>query len=174
MNSALLVKQMLNNISSSNYYPIKRSFGHTLENCNIDAVISYSKIADSKNCSLFEQNIEFLVIGLCYISNKPNVSINDKTRINFETLLKRLVSTDKDKSKPRTGEVENFLKLRFDTNGYFNKKFASLVKKANTMLNSNEILNYEQLLDDLKNWNNGNNVKIRWAMTIANIEMEEN
>ena len=112
-------------------------------------------------------------MGLCYNSIKPN-SVTDKTRINFETLLKRLTFIDKDKSKPRTAEIENFLKLRIDNNGYFAKKFVSLSKKVIPMLNPNEIINYEQLLDDLKHWNNGNIVKIRWAMTIANIEQEEN
>ena len=173
MNNAQLVKQILNNISGPNYFSIKRSFGKTLENCNIDAVIAYSKIADSKNDSSFDRNIEFLVMGLCYNSIKPN-SVTDKTRINFETLLKRLTFIDKDKSKPRTAEIENFLTLRIDNNGYFAKKFVSLSKKVIPMLNPNEIINYEQLLDDLKHWNNGNIVKIRWAMTIANIEQEEN
>lgn len=172
MDSNQLTKQMLSKINSSSYYPIKRSFSQTLDTCNIDAVIAYSKISDTKD-NLCTQNIEFLVCGLCYNVNKPTDSFN-KTKINFETLLKRLVATDKEKSKPRTAEVENFLRLRLDDNGYFHKRFAIIAKKAVSFVAPNEIINYEQLIDDLKSWNSGNTTKLRWAMTITNIKMEEN
>lgn len=171
MDSVQLTKQMLSKINSSSYYPIRRSFSQTLNTCNIDAVIAYSKISDTKN-DLFSQNIEFLVCGLCYNVNKPTESF-DKTRVNFETLLKRLAATDKEKSKPRTTEIENFLRLRLDNNGYFHKRFAIVAKKAISFIAPNEIINYEQLINDLKSWNNGNTTKLRWAMTIASIETEE-
>lgn len=173
MDSAQLMKQMLKKLNSSSYYPIRRSFSQTLNSCNIDAVIAFSKISDTKD-NFLEQNIEFLVCGLCYNANKQNTDLSNKTRVNFETLLKRLIATDKEKSKPRTAEIENFLRSRLDTNGYFNKKFMSLAKKAIPFINANEIINYEALLDDLKSWNNGNTTKLRWAMTITNIELEEN
>lgn len=167
-----VIKNLLSSISSSSYYPIKRSFGQTINNCSIDTIIAFSKIANKNNNDI-EQNAEFLIAGLCYNTLKPESKINE-TKVNFETLLKRLAATDKDKSKPRTSEIENFLKLKFDTTGYFNKRFVSLAKKTIPMINQNEIINYEQLLHDFKNWDKNNTVKIRWAITIANIEMEEN
>lgn len=155
------VQRLLKNINSSNYFPIKRSFGHTLENCNVDAIIAYSKISQNKTTNQHDRNVEFLVSGLCYMTQKPNKSIENKNVVNFETLLKRL---------NRPGEVENFLKLRYDANGYFHKRFYIIAKKAITCIYPNEIINYSQLIDDLKYWNN--TIKIRWAMTIVNIENE--
>ena len=154
------VKSLLYNLQTSCYYPIKRSFGKTLQNCDMNALIAYTKLSKSKDP--IEQNIEFLVAGLCYNTMKPN-DITDKTLVNFETILKRL---------NREVEVENFLKLRYDNDGYFTKRFYILAKKAIPLVNSNERINYEQLIVDLLNWNKNNNVKIRWAMSIVNLNEE--
>ena len=47
----------------------------------------------------------------------------------------------------------------------FSKK--RLSKKIIPLLDTNERFNYEQLVEDLLNWNKNNNVKIRWAMAIV-------
>ena len=154
-------KRMFNNIYSSCYYPIKRSFGQTLQSCNMDAVIAYTKISNNKNP--IEQNIEFLIAGLCYNVIKP-----DQQRLTFtkfEDVLSRL---------DRETEIENFLKLRYDNTGYFAKRFYSLAMKAIGCLYQNEQFDYISLLNDLKYWNNGNSVKMKWAMAIVKFNDEEN
>ena len=148
-------KRMFAQINSNSYYPIKHAFGQTLQSCNIDALIAYTKLSDNKN--RFEQNIEFLIAGLCYNVTKPNQTRS--TYINFEQVLKRL---------DRNNEVEAFLKLKYDDFGYFAKRFYILAKKVIPLLHSDEQFNYTQLFYDLKYWNLNNHAKMRWAMAIAN------
>ena len=154
-------KRMFNGINSDCYYPIRRSFGQTLQNCDMDALIAYTKLSDNKN--QFEQNIEFLLAGLCYNINKPH-QIRNKY-IKFEQLLERL---------NRPEEVEDFLKLRYDDNGYFAKRFYTLAKKAIPLLHSDEQIEYNQLFKDFKYWNINNHSKMRWAMTVVKFEDELN
>ena len=149
-------KLMFKNINSSCYYPIRRSFGQTLQSCNMDALIAYTKLSNNKNP--IEQNIEFLIAGLCYNVNKPG-QVRDKF-IKFEDILKRLNRND---------EVEQFLKLRYDNTGYFAKRFYILAKKTIPLLQSHEQFDYAQLIRDFKYWNINNNAKMRWAMTIVNL-----
>lgn len=159
MNDFNFCKSMLGHLNSPGYYPIRRAFGQTLKNCSMDAVIAYSKI--SNTTSETYQNIEFLVAGLCYNAMKPNTEINKY--VKFEEVLKRLNRED---------EISNFLKIRYDNTGYFAKRFMSLAKKTIPLLYSNETFDYNQLIIDLFNWNKNNSVKLRWAMTITNIEEE--
>ena len=145
---------MFGYLHSSSYYPIKRSFGQTLQSCDMDALIAYTKL--SKNKNPVEQNIEFLVAGLCYNVTKPDQERH--TYVRFEDVLARL---------NRTEEIERFLKLRYDNDGYFAKRFYSLAKKVIPLLGPDEQFNYTKLRNDLKNWNLNNNVKMQWAMAIA-------
>ena len=149
-------KRMLGNIYSASYYPIKRSFGQTLQTCPIDALIAYSKLSKTKNRT--QQNIEFLVAGLCYNTIKPDQ--NRPTFVRFETVLRRL---------NREKDIENFLKLRYDDTGYFANRFMSLAKKVIPLLSPNEQFDYIHLISDLVDWNKNNNTKMRWAMSILNL-----
>lgn len=161
MHNTDFVKRLLTNLRTSCYYPIKRSFGKTLQNCDMTSLIAYTKLSKSKDP--IEQNIEFLVAGLCYNSMKPDSNIGTNL-VNYETVLKRL---------NREVEVENFLKLRYDNEGYFAKRFYTLSKKVIPLLGTNERFNYEQLVEDLLNWNKNNNAKIRWAMSIVDFNNEK-
>lgn len=154
-------KLMFANINTSCYYPIRRSFGQTLQSCDIDAVIAYTKLSNNKN--RIEQNIEFLLAGLCY--NVTKQGQQRSTYIRFEDVLKRL---------NRENEIENFLKLRYDNTGYFAKRFYTLAKKVIPLLESTEQFDYIQLYKDLKYWNYNNSVKMRWAMAIVNFDNNEN
>ena len=158
-----------NNQYNDYYYPIKRSFGRTLNSCNLDATIAYANLSDTKNP--VRQNKEFMVAGLCY--NISNVSDN-LSFVKFEDLLKRMVAADKSTGKPRKKEVEKFLQLRYDNNGYFAKRFYTIANKAILYLHHNETVDFIKLLDDLEHWDEGNTVKLRWAMTVANITENNN
>lgn len=144
------------------YYPIKRSFGQTIESCSLEAVIAYTNLSDTKNRVM--QNKEFIVAGLCYnISNQTST-----TFVKFEELLRRMVKADLNGTRKK--EVENFLKLHYDDNGYFTKRFYSIAKKVISYLNSTETIDFISLLWDLDKWDDGNAVKMRWAMTIVNLK----
>ena len=160
-------KRMFNGINSEGYYPIRRSFGQTLQNCDMDALLAYTKLSDNKN--KIEQNIEFLIAGLCYNINKPN-QIRDKY-INFEDILKRLADSDP-KNENRSKEIEDFLKLKYDNNGYFSRRFYILSKKLIPFLHNDEQINYTQLFKDLKYWNFNNNTQMKWAMAIVKFDEE--
>ena len=151
---------MLGYSKSPNYYPIKRSFGQTLQSCDMDALIAYTKLSQNKNP--IEQNIEFLIAGLCYNTIKPD---QDRlTYVRFEDVLARL---------HRPEEIEKFLKLRYDNEGYFAKRFYTLSRKVIPLLQPNEQFDYIKLFKDLKYWNNDNSVKMKWAMSIARNNFEE-
>lgn len=167
-----LTNKLIKHLYSSDYYPIKRSFGKTLQTCNINAIIAYRNLADlSLNAN--QREIEFLLAGLCFYTNSPNKEITK--HVTYETLLKRLAATEaKQENKPRTAEIENFLKLRLDNKGYFQKKFATLTNKVITVLDKNETIDFDELFNDLSRWDKDNNVKLKWAMTIANVKKEDN
>lgn len=160
-------KNLFKCIHTASYYPIKRSFGKTLQTCNVDAIIAYAKISD---CSrLFDQNIEFLIAGLCYTTFKQYHNYNITKYTNFEEVLRRLYLSGTDSTKKL---IESFLKLKTNNIEYFCKNFASLSKKVIPLLHNNESFNYTQLLFDLKNWNS-NKIKLKWATKIINTESEE-
>lgn len=147
-------QMMFGYLNSPSYYPIRRSFGQTLQTCSMDALIAYTKLSQNKNP--VDQNIEFLVAGLCYNAERPN---QERTIwVRFEDVLARL---------NRPEEIEKFLKLRYDNDGYFAKRFYSLSKKVIPLLQPYEHFDYAKLLNDLKFWNIDNSVKMKWAMAIA-------
>lgn len=171
MDNSQFTTLLIENVNSGNYYAIKRSFGQTLDNCDINALIAFTKISQDANTSLTDRNVEFLVAGLCYNTMKQNSSYNTN-RVSYETVLRRLYKS-KDSTDSIRGSIENLLKLRYDQNGYFNKKFVSLSKKVIPLLRSNESFNYSELLEDLKNWNNGNRVKLKWAKALVVFDDEK-
>lgn len=151
---------MLGYSRSPSYYPIKRSFGQTLQSCDMEALIAYTKLSQNKNS--IEQNIEFLIAGLCYNTIRPD---QDRTvYVKFEDVLARLNRPD---------EIEKFLKLRYDNEGYFAKRFYALAKKAISALQPFEQFDYIGLFRDLKYWNLNNNAKMKWAMAIARNSFNE-
>lgn len=150
---------MLGYANSSSYYPIKRSFGQTLQTCDMESLIAYTKLSQNKNP--VEQNIEFLIAGLCYNSIKPGQE--RPTYVRFEDVLARLNRPD---------EVEKFLKLRYDNDGYFAKRFYTLARKAIPLLQPFEQFDYIKLYKDLKYWNVNNSAKMKWAMAIARANYE--
>ena len=150
---------MLGYSNSPSYYPIKRSFGQTLQTCDMDALIAYTKLSQNKNP--IDQNIEFLIAGLCYNSIRPGQE--RPTYVRFEDVLARI---------HRPEEIEKFLKLRYDNDGYFAKRFYTLARKAIACLQSFEQFDYIKLYKDLKYWNDNNSVKMKWAMAIARADFE--
>ena len=151
---------MLGYSNTSSYFPIKRSFGQTLQSCDMDALIAYTKLSQNKNP--VEQNIEFLIAGLCYNTIRPGF---DRTiYVKFEDVLARLNRPD---------EIEKFLKLRYDNEGYFAKRFYTLARKVIPLLQPYEQFDYIRLFKDLKYWNFDNNVKMKWAMAIARASYSE-
>ena len=169
-NNVDFCRRLLGNIHSDIYYPIKRSFGQTLATCNLNALIAYTKLSDTKNST--KQNKEFLVAGLCYNTLRADATNLPGTYVKFEQLLKRLVSTNKNANDPRKKEIERFLQLRYDDNGYFAKRFYTLAKRLIPLLNNNETFDYISLLYDLENWDKDNKVKMKWAMAIVNLTNE--
>jgi hypothetical protein len=154
---------------SDYYYPIKRSFGQTLNTCPMDAVIAYANISTTKNPVI--QNKEFLVAGLCYnVAHTTTYDKDDVKYVKIEQLLHRLVMKDETRKK----EISKFLQLTYDNNGYFSKVFYTLCKKLIPLLHSNEQIDYINLLNDLIYWDNGVQVKMRWAMATVFNEKEEN
>ena len=166
MDNVSLEKSILANLSTANYYPLKRAFGCPYdEKRNIDALIAFFKVSDARDTDSKRRNAEFLTIGLCYNAMRPGQKFGTK-KIRFENLLSRLTIDEPD-SKPRTREIESFLKLEFGDDGQFQKRFAKLAKKAIPLLHPNEMIDYEHLLYDLKKWNDDINIKIRWAMSVV-------
>lgn len=169
MNSKDFCSNMLkySNPHSDYYYPIRRSFGQTLNTCQMDALIAYTNISTTKNPII--QNKEFLVAGLCYnVAHKA--SGDPEQYVKIEKLLYRLVVKDETRKK----EIEKFLQLTYDNDGYFSKVFYTLCKKLIPLLQPYEQIDYISLLNDLIYWDKGIEVKMRWAMAIAFINNENN
>ena len=159
------IKLMYGNINTPRYYPIKRAFGQTLSTCPIEALLAYTKLSNTKNP--IDQNIEFLVAGLCYNTVKPFQYEEVNSYVNFEDVVRRYIYADASRKDNREKEVEDFLKLRYDMDGYFATRFYNLAKKVIPYLRSNEQFNYSKLIKDFIFWNNGNSVKMQWAMSVV-------
>ena len=164
MNNTEFSKSLFTNINSTSYYPIKRSFGHTLQTCDINAVIAYAKIAQNNELyKITERNVEFIVSGLCYNVHKQYQD-GERHYTRYEDVLKRLYISGTDSTKK---SIENFLKLKFDDGIYFSKKFASLSKKLIALLYPNETFDFIKLLHDLKYWDYNNDIKLKWATALV-------
>ena len=146
--------------NSSEYYPIRRSFGQSLDTCQIEALISYSKLMEPET-PRWEQEFEFLVAGLCYNAEKQGNKSSDK-RVPFEKILRLLYINSSDSGKKT---ITKFLSMRYSNTAYFNKTFASLARRALPYA-GNQRIDYYSLLKDLKNWNS-NNTRMKWASTIC-------
>jgi len=164
-------RALIHNSILPGYFPIKRSFGQSLENCKVDAVLAYIKFANSKAPAV--QNLEFLLAGLCYTCHSQGTLRDTMTLISFEEVLRRMVLTERklmntnsENPGPREREITQFLKLKTDDVNYFAKKFYSLAKKTFDFLEPNECFDYDQLLYHLRFWNQNNKSQMRWAYKI--------
>ena len=154
------VTQMFAHLNSADYYTVRRSFGQTLDDCSIDALVSYAKMMQP-DTPKWEQEIEFLVAGLCYNTEQPH-STEKKSRIPFEQALHLLYQSS---SPSGQRNIEKFLKLTTTNTRYFNKNFASLSKRVTPYLGYSG-LDYYRLIRDLKNWNS-NSTRMKWAKAIV-------
>lgn len=160
----------LNKINSQDYYRIRRTFGKTINSCSTRELLSFMRFRNSNGFSSKTLDAEFLASGLYCNSVKLSCNVFNKTKIPFEELLRRFYVTTTDSGK---STIENFMNLRFNSNGYFQKRFVSITKKVIPFLKPNEIIDFEELISDLSNWDNSNKVKIKWAKTLVNFEEGE-
>ena len=164
MANSKFIDTLLQNINGSSYYAVRRSFGQTVDSCNIDSLLAFMRLIPDAKVPKSYLNIEFLVAGLCYNSLRPGMTYLGKNKISFETLLRRLYNTASDSGKR---SIENFMKLRIDDRGYFHKRFMSITRKALPMLRPNEVINYDELISDLVDWDKNNTVKIKWSKILV-------
>ena len=162
------ISNMFANINTATYYPIKRSFGKTLETCPIDALLAFTKMSQDANSSMNVRNAEFLVAGLCYNTIRQ-YSNEERTLVPFEAVLRRLYNNPNTTDSMKSS-IESFLSLSITDNGYFQDKFVTLSKKVIPYLSANEMFNFTSLLNDLIKWNDGNLIRLKWAKALVQFE----
>lgn len=167
------IKSLYKDLNSNNYYPIKRSFGKTLENCEISSLIAYTKV--SKNNHIYntlERNSEFLVAGLFYNIERPSYEYIEKQKIPFELLMNKLYNSNTTNSTKKN--LEKLINLEQDNMEYFCNIFRITAEKVLPFLQKNQTVDFSKLLYDIKHWNN-RTVRMRWATAlIDNKPQEEN
>lgn len=145
-------------------YPLKRSFGRTLESCDIRTVLAYAQMTTEQERDKDKREAEFLVAGLLTSTEKMDDGIKaTANRITYQKLLARLLSDVPQSEK----NIERLLNENVGADGVFSSLFSRLHKRAVNYLYQNEQIDYKRLLDDLRAWNNSKRIRVNWALDIT-------
>ena len=146
------------------YYALKRAWGKTITEGDIDTVIAYRDAFDHKSYdSTKKQNARMVVAELCYNTLPFNADYSTYHPVRFEVVIGRLYKKEAGTDRVTTTQfrIHQFLDTSFDNPRYFISTFCSIANRVKSELNPNETFNYEQLLWDLYDWGSSK-VKNKW------------
>ena len=150
-------------------HTLKRAFGTvcTDDLHNYISFLSLIREADIQDIK-FNKDLYFLVACLFCANERPagETGASEKSYVRTEQLLGRFYN-DPDTSDTSRMLVQRFLETSYDKNGVFESQFTKLMKRILSKKRSNEVLDYINLIRDLRFWNHKENkVQKKWAETI--------